>query len=113
MFVAMQIRYGLMTYIEICSMLKKSAEVKWAEKTLKTLDKKIEKFGWDGKWYLRAYDESGVKLGSKESKQGSIYLNPQSWAVLSGHADKKRSEKIMDVVNKKLMTEYGLSLIHI
>lgn len=108
MFVAMQIRYGLVTYIEICSMLKKPAEVTWAEKALKSLDKKIEKFGWDGKWYLRAYDESGAKLGSKENKQGSIYLNPQSWAVLSGHADKKRAEKIMDAANKKLATEYGV-----
>ncbi len=110
-FVALQVRYALKTYIEICEMLEKPTEVKWAKKQLATFDKKIEKLGWDGKWYLRAYKKTGEKLGSKENKQGSIYLNPQSWAILSGHADTKRAEKIMDAVNKYLATDYGLMLL--
>jgi len=108
--VALQLRYALKTYIEICGMLKKSAEVKWAQKQLKAWDKKIDKAGWDGKWYVRAYKESGEKIGSKENKQGSIYLNTQSWGVLSGHADKKRAEQAMNEVNKQLATDYGLML---
>jgi N,N'-diacetylchitobiose phosphorylase len=109
-FVSLQVRYALKTYIEICEMLEKSAEVKWAKKQLTAFDKKIEKFGWDGKWYLRAYKPSGEKLGSEENKQGSIYLNPQSWGVLSGHADKQRAEQVMSQVNKQLATDYGLML---
>jgi cellobiose phosphorylase len=106
----MQLRYALVTYIEICEMLEKPKEVAWAQKHLESLDKKIEKFGWDGKWYLRAYKKTGGKLGSKENKQASIYLNPQSWAILSGHATGNRAEEIMDEVNKQLATEYGLML---
>jgi cellobiose phosphorylase len=109
-FVALQVRYGLKTYIEICKMLKKSAEVKWAQKQLDALDKKLDKFGWDGKWYVRAYKESGEKIGSKENKQGSIYLNTQSWGIISGHADKQRAEQAMQSVNEKLATDYGLML---
>ena len=109
-FVALQVRYALKTYIEICEMFGKDKEIKWAQKHLESLDKKIEKFGWDGKWYMRAYTESGEKLGSKENKQGSIYLNPQSWAILSGHAAGSRAEEIMDEVNKQLASEYGIML---
>jgi cellobiose phosphorylase len=109
-FVALQVRYALVTYIEICEMSDKPKEVKWAQQHLESLDKKIEKAGWDGKWYLRAYKKTGEKLGSKENKQASIYLNPQSWAILSGHAAGGRAEMIMDEVNKQLATEYGVML---
>jgi cellobiose phosphorylase len=109
-FVALQVRYGLKTYIEICDMFGKTAEIKWAKKQLESLDRKIDKFGWDGKWYMRAYKKSGEKLGSKDNKQGSIYLNTQSWGVLSSHADRQRAEQIMDQVNKQLATDYGLML---
>jgi cellobiose phosphorylase len=104
------VRYALKTYIEICQMFAKSAEIKWAEKQLASLDEKIDKAGWDGKWYVRAYKPSGEKIGSKENKQGSIYLNTQSWGVLSGHADHQRAEQAMDSVNKRLATDYGLML---
>jgi cellobiose phosphorylase len=109
-FVSLQVRYGLVTYIEICEMFGKKAEIKWAQKQLEAIDKKLDKFGWDGKWYVRAYKESGEKIGSRENKQGSIYLNTQSWGVLSGHADEQRKEQIMDQVNKQLATDYGLML---
>ncbi len=109
-FVSLQVRYALKTYIEICEMLKRPAEVKWAKEKLEKIDKKIEKFGWDGKWYLRAWAETGEKLGSKDNKYGSIYLNPQSWAVLSGHAVNQRAEQVMDQVNKHLATDYGIML---
>jgi cellobiose phosphorylase len=109
-FVSLQVRYALKIYIDICEMLKKPAEVKWAKKQLESLDKKIDKFGWDGKWYVRAYKKNGEKIGSKENKQGSIYLNTQSWGVLSGNADKQRAEQVMSEVNKQLATDYGLML---
>lgn len=109
-FVALQVRYGLKTYIEICDILGEVGELRWAVNQLESLDKKIEKFGWDGKWYVRAYKESGEKIGSKKNKQGSIYLNTQSWGVLSGHADRKRAEQVMDQVNRQLATDFGLML---
>lgn len=109
-FVSLQLRYALNTYIEICSMLKKATEVKWAQKQLALFDKKLDKYAWDGKWYVRAYKESGEKIGSKENKQGRIYLNTQSWGVLSGHADSKRAEQAMNEVHKQLSTDYGLML---
>ena len=110
-FVALQLRFALITYIEICELLEKGREVKWAKEKLIILDQNIEKYAWDGEWYLRAYRHDGLKFGSKENEEGKIWLNPQSWAVISGHADKNRAEKLMKMVEERLSTEYGLMLV--
>ncbi len=109
-FVAFQLRYALKTYIEIAGMLNKSDEVKWAEAHLKTLDNNLEKYAWDGDWYLRAYRADGLKFGSKENDEASIFLEPQPWAVISGHTNHEQSVKLLDVVKKRLSTDYGLMI---
>jgi N,N'-diacetylchitobiose phosphorylase len=109
-FVAFQLRYALKTYIEIAEMLNKPLEVNWATFHLKTLDDNLEKHAWDGEWYLRAYRADGLKFGSKENEEGSIFLEPQPWAVMSGHTSMQQSEKLLDIVNKRLSTDYGLMI---
>jgi cellobiose phosphorylase len=109
-FVAFQLRYALKTYIEIANLLYRNDEIKWAEEHLKTLDENLEKYAWDGEWYLRAYRADGLKFGSKENDEASIFLEPQPWAVISGHTTKEQSEKLMDIVNKRLSTDYGLMI---
>ena len=85
-FVAFQLRFALKTYIEITRQLNLKEESEWAAGELKKLDDNIEKYAWDGEWYLRAYRHDGLKYGSKTDEEGSLWLNPQTWAVLSGHA---------------------------
>jgi N,N'-diacetylchitobiose phosphorylase len=109
-FVAMQLRYALKIYIEICELLKKPAEIKWAAAQLKKLDGNLDKHAWDGKWYLRAYRADGLKFGSKENKEASIFLEPQPWAIYSGHTSGSRAVKLMDTVKERLGTDYGLML---
>ena len=82
----------------------------WAEKELAILDKNIEEHAWDGEWYLRAYRHDGLKFGSKENEEGSIFLNPQSWAILSGHATGKRAVEVLEQVDRRLATDYGVAL---
>jgi cellobiose phosphorylase len=110
-FVALQLRYALKTYIEIGTLLKKNKEIEWGQKHLEQLDINIEKYAWDGDWYLRAYRHDGLKLGSKDNDEGSIFLNPQSWAILSEHAKGDRAAHIMEQVDKYLVTEYGIALL--
>jgi N,N'-diacetylchitobiose phosphorylase len=110
-FVAFQLRYALKTYIDICNMLGKSEEVAWAKPHLKTLDENLEKHAWDGDWFIRAYRYDGMKFGSKENDEGSLWLNPQSWSVLSGHASKEQSEKVMKAVRERLATDYGIMVV--
>jgi cellobiose phosphorylase len=86
------------------------AEQAWAQQNLDLLDRQLRDHAWDGEWYLRAYRADGFKFGSRESREGSIFLNPQSWAVLSGHADAERAARAMQSVRHRLATEYGLMI---
>ncbi len=109
-FVAFQLRYALKTYIEISEMLKKQGEAQWAQGCLNRLDENLEKHAWDGEWYLRAFRADGLKFGSRENSEASMFLEPQPWAIYSGHTTTEQSEKLMDVVNKHLLTDYGLMI---
>ncbi len=107
-FVAMQLRYALKIYIEICELLDKSDEVKWAINHLEILDGNLQKHTWDGEWFVRAFRFDGMKIGSKENEEGCVWLNSQSWAVLSGHASSEQAASAMKIVNVRLATDYGL-----
>jgi len=109
-FVAFQLRYALKTYIEICEMLKRPKEIKWASRHLKQLDENLETHAWDGQWFLRAYRADGLKIGSRESSEASMFLEPQPWAVYSGHSSKDRAEQLMNTVRDRLSTDYGLMI---
>ena len=110
-FVAFQLRYGLKTYIEICELLGGLvSEITWAAAELAKLDKNLHDHAWDGEWFLRAYREDGLKFGSKENDEGSIFLNSQTWAVLSDHASHEEKVSSMDAVHRELATDYGVML---
>ena len=109
-FVAMQLRYALNEYIAICERLGETAERDWAAQEMAKLDKNLEDYAWDGEWYLRAYRYDGQKFGSKECEEGKIFMNPQSWAVLSGAAQGERADKVMASMHEHLSTEYGIML---
>jgi cellobiose phosphorylase len=107
-FVALQLRFALATYIEICGLLENIKEQEWAKKILFNLDNTVEKAAWNGQWYIRAIKDTGLKYGDVESEEGKLWLNPQTWAVYSGHAHLSRSKKILDQVYSQLFTDYGL-----
>ncbi len=110
-FVAMQLRLALSVYIEVARILDKKNEEAWAGPLLAELDKNIQKNAWDGEWFIRGYRFDGLKFGSKDVPEGQIFLNPQTWAVISGAATDEQARKIMKKVKEKLFTEYGLALL--
>ncbi|SHJ66661.1 cellobiose phosphorylase [Geosporobacter subterraneus DSM 17957] len=65
---------------------------------------------WDGAWYIRYFDDKGDKIGSKENDKGKIYVNAQSWSVISGFAPYDRAVKALISVNKLLNTTKGIKL---
>jgi len=109
-FVAFQLRLALDTYAEICELLSLTDEKAWAEKQLDILDFNIEKYAWDGNWYLRAYRYDGLKYGTQSDEEGSLWLNPQTWAIYSRHTKGEKALSIMKSVHQKLFTEYGLTI---
>ncbi len=79
------------------------------EREAAELRRKIEKHGWDGEWYRRAYFDDGSPLGSSVNPECRIDSIAQSWSVLSGAGDAKRSRIAMEAVDKRLVNrEYGL-----
>lgn len=109
-FVAFQLRYALKVYGEICTLLKLDDELLWSEKNLEVLDKSIQNNIWDGEWFLRAINEEGMKFGSQESEEGRIWLNPQSWSIISGHASNEQGRSAMQAVKNHLSSEYGIAV---
>jgi len=71
----------------------------------------INELAWDGAWYSRGTKDSGEKFGSKENTEGRIYLNAQTWAVISGVADRPRAEEVMDQVENMLEYKAGPLLL--
>jgi cellobiose phosphorylase len=76
---------------------------KQCESEVEKLHRSIEKHGWDGKWYLRAYFDDGTPIGSAESPECRIDSIAQSWSVLSGMGDDKKSRMAMEAVDKYLV----------
>jgi len=72
----------------------------------------INKHAWDGSWYIRAFDDDGKPLGSKEYAEGKIFLNPQSWSIMAGIADRSYMDKLLENVHKYLNTEFGVVLLY-
>ncbi len=74
------------------------------------LDEIINNVGWDGEWYLAAFNDFGKKMGSHENKEGKVPLNSQTWAILSGVVPEERLESILDKIDNYLDTPYGPAL---
>lgn len=71
---------------------------------------RVNQSAWDGEWYVRYFDADGQPLGSKQNAHGQIYINAQSWAVLSGFASPERGLQAMDSVFDLLNTRCGIKL---
>jgi cellobiose phosphorylase len=71
----------------------------------------IKKHGWDGEWFLRAYDYYGNKIGSKENEEGKIFIESNSWCGMAGIGkDEGLVEKALNSVKKYLDCEHGIVL---
>jgi N,N'-diacetylchitobiose phosphorylase len=66
---------------------------------------------WDGEWYLRGFTAKGVRIGTRESEEGKIFLESNTWAVLSDAASAERGRLAMDAVDRHLYSPYGIHLL--
>ena len=83
-----------------------------AEKEVKNMYQAILDAGWDGSWFLRAYDAASEKIGSSECKEGQIFIEPQGFCVMAGVGVKEGlAEKALDSVKERLDTKYGIMLL--
>lgn len=71
----------------------------------------VNEEAWDGAWYWRATTDAGDLVGSYQSPEGKIFLNAQTWAILSGTADATRAEQVMAAAREHLYSPYGPLLL--
>jgi cellobionic acid phosphorylase len=65
---------------------------------------------WDGDWFSRGITDGGVTFGTKEDKEGRIWLNPQAWSILGGAASAEQRAKMLVQVDEQLGTPYGVAM---
>ena len=104
--VAEQVVLGAKMMVELCKL--KGVEYSYFESVYNNQKDTINSVMYDGDRYVRAVTDSGVRLGEKAQKCGKIWLNSNSWAVLSGVADEERGNACMDNVMKYLNSDIGL-----
>jgi len=98
-------------YAEICRRTGRLEEAEAADKAVVAMVETINKHGWDGEWFLRAYDAYGKKIGSRECGDGQIFIESNGFAVMAGIGLKDgRAKKALDSVKERLDTQYGIVL---
>ncbi len=98
-------------YVSLCRHLGHNDEADRAQKAVDDMVKAVEKSGWDGKWYLRAYDYFGHKIGSDENEEGKIFIESQGWCTMAAIGKEKGyPEMALDSVKERMECEHGIVL---
>ena len=107
----MFVKYGE-EYAQLAELLGDTAEAERARKEVEIMNAAILKDGWDGDWFVRAYDAYSKKIGSKECEEGQIFIEPQGFCVLAGvGVEEGLAEKALDSVKERLDTDYGVMIL--
>ena len=98
-------------YVELCAKVGLAQEAERAQKLVDDMVEAVKKHGWDGEWYLRAYDYFGRKVGSHENEEGQIFIESQGWCTMAGIGlEEGMVQKALDSVKERLDCEHGIVL---
>lgn len=98
-------------YVTLCRQIGNNQEADRAQSYIDSMIEAVKKHGWDGDWYLRAYDYYGKKIGSNENKEGKIFIESQGWCAMAKVGlEEGMVEKSLDSVKKYLDTPNGIVL---
>ena len=96
---------------EIAKRRGQHADVKMCLESAARMEGTVLTQGWDGEWFLRAYDDSGSRVGSHECDEGKIFIEPQGFCVMAGLGlEDGKARKALDSVRKILATKHGIML---
>ncbi len=110
--VAMQFHKALMEMSEIALELGLENDARHYNEMAQKTSRHINSKAWDGEWYIRAFTDYGNVVGSKKNEEGKVFLNTQTWAVISKVASDERAVKCMNAVRENLVTKYGIKLFN-
>ncbi|NQV13997.1 glycosyl transferase [bacterium] len=108
----MFIAYGS-EYAQLCRQINEFHEAERAEKHIADMRQSMDANGWDGEWFLRAYDHFGEKVGSHSNDEGQIFIEPQGMCIMAGLGlDDGKAEQALNSVKAHLECEHGIVLNH-
>ncbi len=110
-FVAMQLYYAMTVIREFAERKNDTEYMAYLDKIQAKLGDTIQKYCWEDDRYVRGYKEDGEIIGSKRHPEANMWLNPQSWSVISGLASKEQAELALESVHRELNTPYGVRLM--
>lgn len=110
-FVAMQLYYAMTVIREFAERKQDKEYLAYLDKVQKELGDTIQKTCWEEDRFVRGYKEDGELIGSKYHPEANMWLNPQSWSVISGLATKEQAELALESVHRELNTPYGVRLM--
>ncbi|WP_411676157.1 GH36-type glycosyl hydrolase domain-containing protein [Caproicibacter sp.] len=106
-FVAFQLYQAMQILLDFARIRNDLDTVSELEEQSRKLRKTLNDVCWQGDRYLRGIRESGEMVGSRDDPEANLWLNPQSWSVISGCADEERAQNALETVHLRLNTEYG------
>ncbi len=110
--VTQQLAYGLREMEELARQYGKEDIATEAAEHYATIKKNLNDNAWDGRWYVRTICEDGYRIGSDEHAEAKVWMNTQTWAVLSGTATEERSKALMGVVDEWCEVNDGYKVLH-
>lgn len=111
----MQVKWGCDLFAELAGHIDRESLAQEMREASAHLRASLQEHAWAGDWFLRAFDDDGIPVGAPEpppsdNGEGRIFLNPQSWALISGCADAGQAESAIAAAQKYLNTGYGMTL---
>ena len=107
----MYVLYGKQ-YADICRRIGLTEEAAEIEASVAAMAETVKGPGWDGAWFVRAYDAFGGIVGSHECEEGKIFIEPQGMCVMAGiGTDDGKAEAALDSVRAHLLGKYGVELL--
>lgn len=103
--------YLLPRWAEVAERLGDAERAREYRRRAEDLKAAVNREGWDGEWYYRATTDDGSLIGSRECSEGQIFLNAQTWSVISGTCPSERREALMQVARARLYTKSGPALL--
>ena len=110
-FVAFQFYYAMRILRQFAAHRGADQDVRWLDEKLAEYQSRIQELCWDGDRFIRGFTEAGERIGEAAAPEANFWLNPQSWAVISGLADPHQADTVMEGVSQRLNTAYGAVLM--
>lgn len=110
-FVALQFYYAMTILKEFAAYKKDDEYIAYLDESQEKLGKIIQELCWNEDRFIRGFTGDGQVIGKRDDPEANMWLNPQSWAVISGFASDEQADKALGMVHERLNTEYGAILM--